>query len=296
LLDAICDVDHRHVDLLQVHRTDTLFFEDDDGSALLVKLDGRDERSLLSVFRRGVIVAGKTGKYRVGYLYKYDYFDLLKTRRDTRLFVKDLNTYVAEYVCRRFQLRIEEVVTLDYRRLSCSMSQAFECYRVFEEGETAIATRELLQRGLVYRMYDWDRHVRSNIWLDLRLLRSVTGDRFPGSLPYTPKSLVMRVMRAEFRAMYFVHGRSTTYNFTMCEYMFENGSEVAAIEDSEIVRVRSLDQDDDDDDTFVPLYARDLAVPVVKAMCLLWSVANSVPTKANTRTTTTTSSARCGIS
>jgi len=41
--------------------------------------------------------------------------------------------------------------------------------------------------------------------------------------------------------------------------------------------VRPLDQDDDDDDTFVPLYARDLAVLVVRAMRLLWLVANGVP-------------------
>jgi len=202
---------------------------------------------------------------------------LLETRRDTRQYLRDLSTYIDEYVSKRFQLRIEEVVTLDYRRLSCSMSRALERHRVFEKGATTIATRELLRRDLIHRMYDWDRHVRTNIGADLRLLQSVARDRFPGPLPYTPKLLVMTVMRAEFRAMYFVHGRSNAYNYAVCEYMFEKGSEAAAAEDGEIVRVQTLDQDDDDDDTFVPLYARDLAVPVVRAMRLLWSVANGVP-------------------
>jgi len=175
LLDAVVDVDHHHVDLLQVHRADTLSFkddDDDDGSALLVKLDGRDERSLLSVFRGGVAITSRTDRYRTGYLYRYGYFDRhasiprednlvtyvqaynsaakmarprdcglapayafcrgsrgadrrpLETRRAIRQYLRVLSTYIDEYVSKRFQLRIEEVVTLDYRRLSCSMSRA----------------------------------------------------------------------------------------------------------------------------------------------------------------------------
>lgn len=73
--------------------------------------------------------------------------------------------------------------------------------------------------------------------------------------------------------MYFVHGRSNVYNYNVCAYMFANGSEIATVEDGEIVRLRLFDEDDDydddDGDQFVPLYARDLAVPLTKAMRLL---------------------------
>lgn len=63
--------------------------------------------------------------------------------------------------------------------------------------------------------------------------------------------------------------------------MFASGSERAAVLDSEIVHIRPLQQDDDDNDIFVPLYARDLTVFIVKAVRLVWLVANAVPDETN---------------
>lgn len=72
LLRRAVDVDHDEVDMIQIHRADTLRVSEDD--AILIKLDGRKHDSLLAVFSGAINIYGKTDKYRAGFLADYGYF------------------------------------------------------------------------------------------------------------------------------------------------------------------------------------------------------------------------------
>lgn len=71
-LRDIVDVDHAHVDVLQIHRADNLSFDDED--PIVVKLSGRENDSLLSLFAGSINLGGKIERYRTGFLADYGYF------------------------------------------------------------------------------------------------------------------------------------------------------------------------------------------------------------------------------
>lgn len=72
---------------------------------------------------------------------------------------------------------------------------------------------------------------------------------------WIPVELLARTIRAEFRVLYFIHGRNTQYNYQVMRQMFVNGSESSSMIKG-IVRLRALN---DDTVTFdIPLYASEL--------------------------------------
>jgi len=58
-------------------------------------------------------------------------------------------------------------------------------------------------------------------------------------MSWVASPLTSQIIRGEFRVMYFVHGNSTQYNFSIVKHMFTNGSELRAI-DGPFVRFRIL--------------------------------------------------------
>jgi len=89
LLDSVVDLEHAHVDVLQVHRANTLRCPD--GDVLLIKLDGSD--SLAGLYREAVNIAGKTNKYTTGFLVNYGYF----RRHALPASANDVVTYAQAY-------------------------------------------------------------------------------------------------------------------------------------------------------------------------------------------------------
>lgn len=83
MLQRMLDVDHRHMDVAQIHRAHTLVPSnraantDDDEGVLLVKLSGRvakDLDSLAALLRDCVRLDDKIDKYRAGFLNSYGFF------------------------------------------------------------------------------------------------------------------------------------------------------------------------------------------------------------------------------
>lgn len=76
-LSRAVDVGHPHVDVLQVHRADTL--RTTNGDAAVVLLGGRCDHGLARMFGDGVHLVGGTAaggvpRYRTGFLSEYEYF------------------------------------------------------------------------------------------------------------------------------------------------------------------------------------------------------------------------------
>lgn len=73
VLNSIADIDHAHIDVLQVHRADVFTCENNE--PLLVKLSGKEEDSLRGIYTYGIHLSdGKIDKYRIGYTYDFDYY------------------------------------------------------------------------------------------------------------------------------------------------------------------------------------------------------------------------------
>lgn len=57
----------------------------------------------------------------------------------------------------------------------------------------------------------------------------------PSRFVWTPRYLVARVARAEFRALYFAHGRNAIFNYQLMRSAFIGGSEANAVRNNGIV-------------------------------------------------------------
>lgn len=62
-----------------------------------------------------------------------------------------------------------------------------------------------------------------------------------------------QAIKAEFRVMYFVHGRSTIYNYEIMRHMFANKSEAASAVGT-LVRLRSLEDSETDENLRFPYF------------------------------------------
>lgn len=128
----------------------------------------------------------------------------------------------------RQELRLEEVLTFDTRRLheGDNMSLAIQRYNTFQPDYTTIVTDIMFRRRIVYRLDNWNYFDRT-IGRELFLLGEIARDTSFSSLPWTPPCVVELLMHAEFRAMYFVHGRSTVYEYAMCRRIFlQHGTKI----------------------------------------------------------------------
>lgn len=72
-LNSIVEINHSHIDVLQIHRADVL--QCDEYSAIVIKMTGRqDPRSLAALYRDAVNLSGKIDRYKTGFLADFDYF------------------------------------------------------------------------------------------------------------------------------------------------------------------------------------------------------------------------------
>lgn len=132
----------------------------------------------------------------------------------TKQYLRDIISYTRYYVRDNHALRIEQVTTFDSRQcpvISAAVTQA----KIFQETSLTTTTEQLLERKLIYRCSNWSRYVDDNVEDDLDFLSqllNISNIAFENKT-YIPTEYVSRAIKAEFRIMYFVHGRNTQYNY-----------------------------------------------------------------------------------
>jgi len=101
-------------------------------------------------------------------------------------------------------------------------------------------------------------------------LRKLIVDRdLLDAMSWVAPILTSQIIRAEFRVMYFIHGNSIQYNYSILRHMFTNGSELRVI-DGPFVRLRVLI---DLEDTFrYPLFTTRLPANELAIVKHIWSV------------------------
>lgn len=104
---------------------------------------------------------------------------------------------------------------------------------------------------------------------DLAVIRAIeSGDvarllGTTGTSCYLPRSAVNTVVRAQFRAYYFVHGSSRNHNYTVAKLMFRGGTENTATNNG-VVEIRQLRDHEDDEVEQYPLYTQQIPLNFVK--------------------------------
>ncbi|KYM96894.1 hypothetical protein ALC62_12431 [Cyphomyrmex costatus] len=135
--------------------------------------------------------------------------------------------------------------------------------------------------GLVVRLHQWQSHFDRCIGNDVRLLKNAMThvdalDHLTLALP----GLVRKLIRAEFRTLYFVHGMSAVYNFAVARHLFLKGNEAQSSVDG-FVQLRALD--DDEDSYAFPLFTTRLTIKQMRVVRHAWLVNHGVWTRRERR-------------
>jgi len=130
--------------------------------------------------------------------------------------IRNLYQYCTNYVTRNQTIRIEEVLTFDRLRVEESVSAALNAYKVFDKTDLNIVTKHFLCHDVLHRLCNWRRHFNACIGKDLMFLRKLILDRdLLDGMSWVAPTLTSQILRAEFSVMYFIHGNSTRYNYTI---------------------------------------------------------------------------------
>ncbi|TGZ52329.1 hypothetical protein DBV15_11753 [Temnothorax longispinosus] len=249
MVDRMVDVDHPHVDIVQIHRAD-VFRSTGPETALLVKLSGtRRNNSLVGITADGIkLTYRSTHKYRVGFTADYGYFDASVSPQRGITPVTYMQTYIL--------LGGQNGTPNGFRNPSRAdtVSQRFKIHGVFDYDRVCITSRAMLRLGLcIYKMHNWGRHTRKCVGRDLRYMGKIAQMENPeyATAVWTPSATTSRAIRAEFRGMYFAHGINPVYNYQVTGNMFLKGRENNSVVRG-MVRLRPLD--DPTDDFIYPLY------------------------------------------
>jgi len=131
-------------------------------------------------------------------------------------YIRDLYQYCTNYVTHNQTTRIEEVLTFDRLRVEESISAALNAYKVFDKTDMNIVTKHFLCHDVLHRLCNWRRHFNTCIGKDLMFLRKLILDRdLLDGMSWVAPTLTSQILRAEFSVMYFIHGNSTRYNYTI---------------------------------------------------------------------------------
>lgn len=99
------------------------------------------------------------------------------------------------------------MLTLDHRRVGSDIANAINDLNVFHEDARCLCTSLLLQRRLIYRMSNWERHVNDSVGPDIKFLVGLLNCETRYSRDtWIPPEITARAIKAEFRLIYFVHG------------------------------------------------------------------------------------------
>lgn len=182
------------------------------------------------------------------------YKDLKQLSQSTRQYIRDVISYALNYVRERQALRIEEVFTLDTRRFD-DIDVAIRDLRIFDENALCYATSLLVQRRLVYRFTNWTRYFDAAIGPDIHFLSRLLDIGTNLSADLWPRiETVAQTIKAEFRVMYLLHGRNTSYNYNVMRLMYSNGNETKSSVNG-IIQLRPLYDPTTSDQYIFPLFS-----------------------------------------
>lgn len=132
----------------------------------------------------------------------------------------------------------------------------------------------LLDARLVCRLGNWRTYVDAVIGEDLRLLANFTSQETVERIIESetiPMTLINNLLRCDFRLMYFAHGASPLYNYSVVRHMLVDGSETRATA-GEMVRVRPIQAEEEETPFLFPLYARLTPAHLAYPIRCLWAV------------------------
>lgn len=147
---------------------------------------------------------------------------------------------------------MEEVITIDDASCNLSIAEEIDDINLFESDDSGLTTfvaRALLEYGLIVRVSNWQRYFDAQVGPNVELLKNTLSAVSLQHLSICANislKLIRQFVRAEFRLMYFLHGKSYKYNYELVQYMLLRGNEWDSMEGG-MIRVRPLV----DPDTFV---------------------------------------------
>jgi len=193
---------------------------------------------------------------------------LSNVSNETMQYVRDLLQYCSNYVTKSQTTRIEETIrSTQSRGIDC---RCIERISSFRQDGIKHHHQQFLCRDVLYRLCNWRRHFNTCVGEDLQVLRKLIVDReYLDTMSWVAPLLTSQIIWTEFRVMYFVHGNSIQYNFSIVKHMFTNGLELRAI-DGPFVRLRVLI---DLNDTFrYPLFTTRLPANELAVVKHIWFV------------------------
>lgn len=73
-VNELVDLDHAHLDVMQIHKANSLILNDGTYDAIVVKLWGHGQRSLEAIFKGAIKISPKLQRFRTGFLENFGYF------------------------------------------------------------------------------------------------------------------------------------------------------------------------------------------------------------------------------
>lgn len=192
-----------------------------------------------------------------------------KASENRHMYVENMLFYIENYVRGTPRLRIEEVVTID-RTCSLYTSLKLAELGIFHPTSMCLTTIQLIRKGLILRLGNWQCYVDTFIGPDLAILRSVLNTE-ENTCAWIPPACISTIVRADFCVMYFVYGRCPFYNYKVTQHMLLNRSEGQSVEDGQI-HLRPLHDDSD----LYPLYSNKLNSSMMTAIRFIWHVQNYI--------------------
>jgi len=142
-------------------------------------------------------------------------------------------------------------------------------HHIFDPTRKTLLAIGIVKHRLLHRINRWNEHCDAYIKDDLEVPRRAS-EPFRSELEglaTVPYNLVITAVNAYFRAMYFAHGTSRAYNYTVLRNVFVDGSEKAATRD-EIVALHpaTVDGTTDRERFHFPIYSKDILTALTSAI------------------------------
>ncbi|KAL0101858.1 hypothetical protein PUN28_018420 [Cardiocondyla obscurior] len=309
----LINLNHDKVDVVQIHRANIVSSTNND--IILLKTARTDTPGLREILKHNSTrLFGKFNKYCLGLLWEYGHFDVnavpnadcdvtfmqgySSSAKMTRCkysnivgifcllngnslqYLIDLLTYYETCIIENYELRLEEVVTLDSLRLNDSIGNYIQRYDMFgDEKSFTILLRIIEENNILYRIksISWTAYCDYIIADDVAKLKNLydeTTIREPKNLkPFWQSANEIRNVISDFRLSYFMHGSSAKYNYIVTKNLFLFNSE-AASEMNGIVQLRLFNDVTDTCD--YSFYTDIMSAFYTKAVKHVWYGVNSI--------------------
>lgn len=175
--------------------------------------------------------------------------------------------FVREYVFRKHELRIEEVITLD--ALRHDIPEMIDTLRIFDNDTPGILFKELLVRVLLYTTDHWRQHFERILEEDFTALRRINECVSYNDNVSLTRDMIVKSMRAQYRFMYFIHGPCRLCNYYLRKVMYVDSTECNS-NDRGLIMLAPIE--DENDIAYYPLYSKYVSNHYLKIIRSLWDL------------------------